>query len=50
MIDRRVKTEKVTEWEGSIILAEACACGIYNPHRSVELLHKTAPIYTVDRL
>lgn len=48
-IIRRVKKGKVTEWDGSVILAEPCACGIYNPHRSVELLHKTAPLYTVDR-
>jgi hypothetical protein len=48
-IIRRVKTGKVTEWEGSIILAEPCVCGVYNPYRSVELLKEKAPLYTVDR-
>ncbi len=46
---RRVKTGKVTEWEGSLILAEPCVCGFYNPRRSVELLREKAPLYTVDR-
>jgi hypothetical protein len=46
---RRVKTGKVTEWEGSLILAEPCVCGFYNPRRSVELLRGKAPLYTVDR-
>lgn len=47
---RRVKTGKVSEWEGSVILAEPCACGIYNPYRSAELLQEKAPLYTVSRL
>ena len=48
-IIRRVKTGKVTEWDGSLILAEPCVCGFYNPHRSAELLKEKAPLYTVDR-
>lgn len=46
---RRVKTGKVSEWEGSLTLAEPCACGIFNPFRSAELLREKAPLYTVDR-
>lgn len=46
---RKLKREKVSAWEGSLILAGPCACGIYNPHRSEELLHELAPLYTVDR-
>jgi hypothetical protein len=46
---RRVKTRKVSEWEGSVLLAEPCTCGIYNPCRSQELLKEKAPLYTVDR-
>jgi hypothetical protein len=49
VIIRRVKTGKVTEWEGSLILAEPCVCGFYNPCRSAELLREKAPLYTVDR-
>ena len=46
---RKVKTGKVSAWEGSLILAKPCACGIFNPHRSEELLKETAPLYTVSR-
>jgi hypothetical protein len=46
---RRVKRGKVSEWEGSVILAEPCACGIYNAYRSVELLREKTPLYAVDR-
>jgi hypothetical protein len=46
---RKVKTGKVSTWEGSLILAKPCACGIYNPHRSEELLNEMTPLYTVDR-
>ena len=46
---RRVKTGKVSEWDGSVILAEPCICGFYNPCRSAELLREKAPLYTVDR-
>jgi len=46
---RKWKRGKVSAWEGSLILAGPCACGIYNPHRSEELLHDVAPLYTVDR-
>jgi hypothetical protein len=46
---RRVKTGKVSAWEGSVIIAEPCACGIYNAPRSAELIREKAPLYTVDR-
>jgi hypothetical protein len=46
---RKVKRGKVSPWEGSLILAKPCACGIYNPHRSEELLRELAPVYTVVR-
>jgi hypothetical protein len=46
---RRVKAGKVTEWEGSLIIAEPCACGIYNPCRSAELIREKAPLYALDR-
>ena len=46
---RRVKTGKVSAREGSVIIAEPCACGIYNVPRSMELIREKAPLYTVDR-
>jgi hypothetical protein len=46
---RRVKTGKIGAWEGSVLLAEPCTCGIYNPFRSAELLREKMPLYTVDR-
>lgn len=46
---RKMKTGKVSAWQGSLILAAPCACGIYNPHRSEELLQEIAPLYTVAR-
>jgi hypothetical protein len=46
---RRVKTGKASEWEGSLTLAEPCACGIFNPFRPAELLREKAPLYAVDR-
>jgi hypothetical protein len=46
---RKLKRGKVSAWEGSLILAAPCACGIYNPHRSEELLNQMAPVYTVAR-
>ena len=46
---RKLKTKKVDTWAGSLILAKPCACGIYNPHRSEELLEGFAPLYTADR-
>ncbi len=46
---RKIKTNKVGFWEGSLILAAPCTCGIYNPHRSQELLNEMSPLYTVDR-
>jgi hypothetical protein len=46
---RKVNKGEVTAWEGSLILAKPCACGIYNPHRSEELLNEMAPLYAVDR-
>lgn len=46
---RKLKRGKVSVWEGSLILAKPCACGIYNPHRSEELLNEMTPLYTVAR-
>lgn len=46
---RKVKTGKLSCWEGSLTLAAPCACGIYNPHRSEELLKELIPLYTVTR-
>ncbi len=46
---RKVKTGKIDTWEGSWVLAKPCACGIYNPHRSQELLRNLSPLYTVTR-
>lgn len=46
---RKLKRGRVSVWEGSLILAKPCACGIYNPHRSEELLNEMAPLYTVSR-
>jgi len=46
---RRVKTGKLNSWEGSLVLAAPCSCGIYNPHRSEELLQELIPLYTVHR-
>jgi hypothetical protein len=46
---RKVKTGQHNLWDMSIILAKPCACGIYNPHRSAELLEEMAPLYTVAR-
>ena len=43
------KTGKISEWDGSVLLAEPCTCGIYNPVRSVELLREKAPLYALDR-
>jgi hypothetical protein len=48
-IIRRVKTGKIGEWEGSLVLAKPCACGIFNPYRTMELLGEKMPLYTVDR-
>ena len=46
---RRVKTGKSTAWDESIVLAKPCACGIYNPYRSEEMLNDLAPVYAVSR-
>jgi len=46
---RKVKTGKLSCWEGSVTLAAPCTCGIYNPHRSAELLKELTPLYTVTR-
>ncbi len=46
---RKVKTGKLSCWEGSLTLANPCACGIYNPHRSEELLKELTPLYSVTR-
>jgi hypothetical protein len=47
---RRIKTANLDFWEASLILAGPCACGIYNPDRSQELLKDLVPLYTVNRL
>ena len=46
---RRIKKGRLALWEGSIILAAPCTCGIYNPHRSQEMLNDLIPLYTVNR-
>jgi len=46
---RKIKTGKIDSWDGSIILAKPCACGIYNPHRSQEMFKDLSPLYTVSR-
>lgn len=47
---RRIKTGKLGLWDGSLILAGPCSCGIFNPYRSVEMLKDLIPIYTLNRL
>ncbi len=46
----RIKTGKLDLWEGSLVLAGPCSCGIYNPYRSAEMLKDLLPLYTVHRL
>ena len=46
---RKVKTDKLNPWDGCLILAKPCICGIYNPYRSKEMLNEITPLYTVDR-
>ena len=46
---RKVKTGKITAWEGSLTLVNPCICGIVNPHRSEELLKETIPLYATSR-
>lgn len=46
---RRINSGKISPWDGSLVLAKPCACGIYNPHRSAELLEGLTPLYTVAR-
>ena len=48
-IIRKVKTRKITAWEGSLNMVHPCICGIVNPHRSEALLKKSIPIYTTSR-
>jgi hypothetical protein len=47
---RRIKAGKLDFWEGSIVLAGPCTCGIYNPSRSEELLRELISLYAVNRL
>jgi hypothetical protein len=47
---RRIKAGKLDFWEGSIVLAGPCTCGIYNPDRSQELLRELISLYTINRL
>ena len=46
---RKVKTNKTSTWDASLILAKPCSCGIYNPYRSQGLLEDIKPIYAVNR-
>ena len=46
---RKVKTGRTSTWDASVALAKPCACGIYNPYRSKEMLDDLAPVYTVSR-
>ncbi len=46
---RRVKSGKLDTWEGSLVLAGPCICGIHNPYRSKELLEDLIPLYAVHR-
>jgi hypothetical protein len=46
---RRIEIGKLNTWEGSLILAGPCTCGIYNPCRSQEMLKELVPLYTVNR-
>jgi hypothetical protein len=48
-IIRKVKTGRIDTWEGSLVLAKPCACGIYNPHRSQEMLEDLSSLYTTTR-
>jgi hypothetical protein len=46
---RKVKTGRSSSWDSSVELAKPCACGIYNPYRSKEMLDDLTPVYTVSR-
>ena len=46
---RKVKTGKLDSWNASLLLAQPCACGIYNPYRSQELIEELEPLYSVTR-
>lgn len=46
---RRINSGKISLWDGSVVLAKPCACGIYNTQRSVELLAGLTPLYAVSR-
>jgi hypothetical protein len=46
---KKVVSGTSTAWEASLLLAAPCACGIYNPNRSRELLEEMAPLYAVER-
>jgi hypothetical protein len=43
---RRIKTGSLDFWTGSLVLAGPCTCGIFNPHRSAEMLRNLAPLYS----
>jgi hypothetical protein len=47
---RRIKAGKLDLWVASLIAAAPCACGIYNPCRSAEMLKDLVPLYTRNRL
>jgi hypothetical protein len=46
---RKIKKGRAEPFDASVTLAKPCACGIYNPYRSVELLNDLTPVYTVTR-
>ncbi|MCG6931360.1 MAG: hypothetical protein LJE64_12475 [Desulfofustis sp.] len=46
---RKVKTGKIDSWNASLLLARPCACGIYNPYRSRDLIEELEPLYSVTR-
>lgn len=46
---RKVKTGKISAWDGSLTLVGPCICGIVNPHRSETLLKENLPLYTTSR-
>ncbi len=43
-----VKLGRQTPYEASVLMGKCCSCGNYNLTRSVELLEKNLPFWTVD--
>ena len=46
---RRIKTGRLDVWNGSLLLAGPCTCGIFNPYRSAEMLSRLVPLYSKNR-